>query len=88
MAELPPEERKKKLEELKRRVRDLRLRCERWGMLKISDVSELNAVYRELGEIYRELAKLNPDPEAVRLKNEVLLLMSRIPFSIHSLRRW
>jgi uncharacterized coiled-coil DUF342 family protein len=54
-----PEE-KKKLEELKKRLWDLRSRIEKWAMLKIQDVSELNAVYREIGEIARELAKMNP----------------------------
>jgi len=65
-----PEEVKKKLEDLKRRLRDLRVRIERWAMLKISDVAEMNAVYREIGEILRELAKLNPNPEAESLKRE------------------
>jgi mRNA-degrading endonuclease RelE of RelBE toxin-antitoxin system len=68
--ERPEEERKRRLEELKRRLRDLRARIERWAMLKISDVAEMNAVYREIGEVLRELAKLNPHPEAERLKRE------------------
>jgi hypothetical protein len=73
MAERPPEkpeEVKKKVEELKRRLRDLRARIERWAMLKISDVAEMNAVYREIGEVLRELAKLNPHPEAEQLRRE------------------
>lgn len=55
-----PEEEKKRLEELKKRLWDLRSRIEKWALLKIQDVSELNAVYREIGEIARELAKMNP----------------------------
>jgi hypothetical protein len=73
VAERPPEkpeEAKRKLEEIKRRLRDLRARIEKWAMLKISDVSEMNAVYREIGEVLRELAKVNPHPETKPLRRE------------------
>jgi predicted nucleic acid-binding Zn-ribbon protein len=77
-----PEDVKKKIEELKKRLWDLRSRIERWGMLKISDVAELNAVYKEIGSIARELAKLNPHPavhgEAVSLMHEAYGLLFRI----------
>jgi hypothetical protein len=77
-----PEDVKKKLEELKKRLWDLRYRIEKWGMLKISDVAELNAVYKEVGDIARELAKLNPHPalhnEAVMLMKEASVLQYRI----------
>jgi chromosome segregation ATPase len=66
------EEKKKKLEEAKRRLRDLRARIEKWAMLKISDVSEMNAVYREIGEVLRELAKLNPGDSEARREAEEL----------------
>ena len=44
-------------------------------MYKIADVSEMNYVYRAIGEVLRELARLNPDPEAVRLRREAEELM-------------
>jgi len=82
-----PEDVKKKVEELKKRLWELRSRIEKWGMLKISDVAELNAVYREVGEIARELTKLNPHPavhgEAVSLIHEA----HRLQFRIDQLRQ-
>jgi polyhydroxyalkanoate synthesis regulator phasin len=73
-----PEEAKREIEEIKRRVMELRGRIEKWAMLKISDVGEMNTVYRELGTIARKLAMFNPNPEAVRLKGEVERLMRRV----------
>jgi len=69
------QEKKRKLEEIRRRLRELRRRIERWAMYKIADVSEMNYVYRAIGEILRELSKYNPDPEAVRLRSEAEELM-------------
>jgi hypothetical protein len=73
-----PEEAKREIEEIKRRVLELRSRIEKWAMVKIADVGEMNTVYRELGEIARKLARFNPNPEAVRLKGEVESLMRRV----------
>jgi len=67
---LPPEK-KEVIENVKKRLRELRTRIEKWAMVKIADVGEMNTVYREIGEIFRELAKVNPNPEAERLKKEV-----------------
>ena len=78
MPELPPEEKKKKIEELKRRLRDLRVRIEKWAMVKIADVGEMNTVYREIGEVLRELAKLNPSPEAKVLMDEAHKLLGEL----------
>jgi ElaB/YqjD/DUF883 family membrane-anchored ribosome-binding protein len=69
---LAAEEEKKRLEEVKKRLRDLRARIEKWAMLKISDVAEMNAVYREIGEVLRELAKVNPGDSEARREVEEL----------------
>jgi len=74
----PPDEKKKKIEEIKRRLRDLRVRIEKWAMVKIADVGEMNTVYREIGEVLRELAKLNPSPEAKVLTDEAHKLLGEL----------
>jgi hypothetical protein len=76
MRELSPEEKKRRLEEIKKRITELRRRIESWAMIKISDVAEMNHVYRELGDIFRELVQLNPDPEANQLMLDVTKLMN------------
>jgi len=74
--ELSPEEKKRRLEEIKKRITELRRRIESWAMIKISDVAEMNHVYRELGDIFRELVQLNPDPTATQLMLDVTKLMN------------
>jgi hypothetical protein len=74
--ELSPEEKKRRLEEIKKRITELRRRIESWAMIKISDVAEMNHVYRELGDIFRELVQLNPDPVATQLMLDVTKLMN------------
>lgn len=74
----PEDEKKRRLEEARKRLRDLRQRIEKWAMVKIADVGEMNAVYREIGEVLRTLERLNPDPEAVRLKKEAEDLKRRV----------
>jgi polyhydroxyalkanoate synthesis regulator phasin len=73
-----PEEAKKELEEIKREILELRSRIEKWAMLKVADVGEMNTVYKKLGILARKLAAFNPHPEAVRLKGEVERLMRRV----------
>jgi polyhydroxyalkanoate synthesis regulator phasin len=73
-----PEEAKRELEEIKREILELRGRIEKWAMLKVADVGEMNTVYKKLGILARKLAAFNPNPEAVRLKGEVERLMRRV----------
>jgi hypothetical protein len=73
-----PEEAKRELEEIKREILELRSRIEKWAMVKIADVGEMNTVYKKLGILARKLAMFNPNPEAVRLKGEVESLMRRV----------
>jgi hypothetical protein len=82
-----PEDVKKKIEELKKRLWELRSRIERWGMLKISDVAELNAVYREVGAVARELAKLNPHPAVHGEASSLIHEAHRLLFRIDQLRQ-
>jgi polyhydroxyalkanoate synthesis regulator phasin len=73
-----PEEAKRELEEIKREILELRSRIEKWAMVKIADVGEMNTVYRKLGILARKLAMFNPNPEAVKLREEVERLMKRV----------
>jgi len=73
-----PEEARRELEEIKREILELRSRIEKWAMVKIADVGEMNTVYRKLGILARKLAMFNPNPEAVRLRGEVESLMRRV----------
>jgi hypothetical protein len=73
-----PEEAKRELEEIKREILELRSRIEKWAMVKIADVGEMNTVYKKLGILARKLAAFNPHPEAIRLKGEVESLMRRV----------
>jgi hypothetical protein len=73
-----PEEAKKELDEIKREILELRSRIEKWAMLKVADMGEMNTVYKKLGILARKLAQFNPNPEAVRLKGEVERLMKRV----------
>jgi polyhydroxyalkanoate synthesis regulator phasin len=73
-----PEEAKRELEEIKREILELRGRIEKWAMLKVADVGEMNTIYKKLGILARKLAMFNPNPEAVRLKGEVERLMRRV----------